>query len=367
MERSNWRKRLHMTDRKGSYAANGTPASSRRARKLPWIASGVVVFLILAVLASLFNGAPNLSLNSRAGGPNVPAPQATAALATAPAEAQAYDKSASVGSQPAPVGAATGATTAGGATGTTSQDSGTANAQAGKDWDRMIIRTATLQLKVKDVAASMDQVRAMAGAHAGYITQSDSRQEGDATVATITMQVPAAEFDSTIAQLRKAGLKVLNEQVGSSDVTEEYTDLNSQLRNLQATEQRILALTQKADKIEDILSLDRELRQIQGEIERIQGRVNFLSKRSQMSTITVSLYPDTPTVETAAKPVEGWNPLEVTTRAWNASLGLLANIGTLVLTVVVFMWWVLPLLMAGWLFSRRYRRTLPGASAPAEL
>lgn len=365
MERSNWRKRLHWTDRKGAYAANGTPVSSRRARKLPWMAaSGVVAFLVLAVLASLFNGAPKLSLDSRAAGPNVPAPQPTAAAMDS-IGVQAYDKPASE-SQPAAGGAATGATGAGGATGATSQDSSTANAQAGKDWDRMIIRTATLQLKVKDVAASMDQVRAMAGAHAGYITQSDSRQEGDSTVATITMQVPAAEFDNTIAQLRKAGLKVLNEQIGSSDVTEEYTDLNSQLRNLQATEQRILALTQKADKIEDILSLDRELRQIQGEIERIQGRVNFLSKRSQMSTITVSLYPDTPTVESAAKPVEGWNPLEVITRAWNASLSLLANIGTLVLTVVVFMWWVLPLLVAGWLFSRRYRRTLPTPPAPIE-
>lgn len=244
---------------------------------------------------------------------------------------------------------------------------GGANTQANKDWDRMIIRTATLQLKVKDVASSIDQVRTLAGAHAGYVTQSDSHQEGDTTVASITMQVPADQFDAAISQLRKAGIKVLNEQVSTSDVTEEYTDLNSQLRNLQATEQRILALTQKADKIDDILTLDRELRQIQGEIERIQGRLNFLSKRAQMSTITVSLYPDTPGVETLAKQSsEVWDPAGIASRAWNSSLELLANVGTLIITVAVFLWWTLPLLLIIWLLSRRYRRTMPPPSMAAE-
>ncbi|HET6261154.1 MAG TPA: DUF4349 domain-containing protein, partial [Chloroflexia bacterium] len=167
--------------------------------------------------------------------------------------------------------------------------------QEGQDsqgWDRMIIRTATLQLRVKDVAASMDEIRGVVGGHAGYVTGSESRQEGDSTVGTMTVQVPAAQFDAAISKLRVLGLKVLHESVTTSDVTEEYTDLNSQLRNLQATESRILALVGRAEQINDILALDRELRGIQGEIERIQGRLNFLGKRAEMSTITISLYPE---------------------------------------------------------------------------
>ena len=134
---------------------------------------------------------------------------------------------------------------------------GGSNQPANPNWDRMIIRTATLQLQVKDVAPSLDEVRGLAGAHGGYVVQSDSRIEGEYTIATITLQVPVREFDSVVSKLRKVGIKVLGENVSSSDVTEEYTDLQSQLRNLQATEQRMIALMQKAEKIEDILTLDR--------------------------------------------------------------------------------------------------------------
>jgi hypothetical protein len=234
--------------------------------------------------------------------------------------------------------------------------------QEGQNWDRMIIRTATLQLRVKDVAASMDEIRTVVAGHAGYVTGSESRQEGESTVGTMTVQVPAAQFDAAISKLRALGLKVLNENVTTSDVTEEYTDLNSQLRNLQATESRILALVGRAEQINDILTLDRELRGIQGEIERIQGRLNFLGKRAEMSTITISLYPEAVVVEPAPTPAEAWDPVRIANQAWDASLQLLANVGALVITVAVYLWWLLPLALFAAIFLRRTRRTMPPAS-----
>jgi hypothetical protein len=232
-------------------------------------------------------------------------------------------------------------------------------------WDRMIIRTGTLQLKVKDVSNALNEVRSLAGGHGGYISQSDSRQEGDYTVATITLQVPAREFDNVVSKLRQVGMKTISENISSSDVTEEYTDLQSQLRNLQATETRMLALQAKAVELEDILTLDRELRQIQGEIERIQGRLNFLSKRSEMSTLTVSLYPEIAPVEPMTVTEEGWDPARTATQAWNASLDMLSDVASVLITVAVFMWWAVPLLLlATWLALRpRKRQATPTASA----
>jgi hypothetical protein len=232
-------------------------------------------------------------------------------------------------------------------------------------WDRMIIRTGTLQLKVKDVSNALNEVRSLAGGHGGYISQSDSRQEGDYTVATITLQVPAREFDNVVSKLRQVGVKTLSENVSSSDVTEEYTDLQSQLRNLQATETRMLALQAKAVELEDVLTLDRELRQIQGEIERIQGRVNFLSKRSEMSTLTVSLYPEIAPIEPMTVTEEGWDPARTAAEAWNASLDMLSDVANVLIRVAVFMWWAVPLLLlATWLAIRpRKRQATPAAPA----
>lgn len=244
--------------------------------------------------------------------------------------------------------------------------SGSSQSQAQtRPWDRMIVRTATLQLTVKDVAQSVDKVRLLAALHGGYVFQSDSHQDGDYTVASITVQVPSAEFDKVMPELRKLDgqvKKIVQENVTSSDVTEEYTDLQSQLRNLQATEARMLALQQKAEKLEDILALDQQLRQIQGQIEQIQGRLSFLSKRSDMSSITVGLAPDKPLPEPTPEPLTtGWQPGEIALTAWNASLDMLSGIATLVITVAVFMWWTTPLILLGlWLALRSRRRPTTG-------
>ncbi len=237
--------------------------------------------------------------------------------------------------------------------------SGPAQAQT-KPWERMIIRTAALQLMVKDVSASVDSVRLLANSHGGLVLTSDSHQDGEYTVSTITIEVPSQEFDRVMPELRKLnGLvkKITSENVTSSDVSEEYTDLQSQLRNLQATEARMLALQGKADKLEDVLSLDRELRQVQGDIEKAQGRLTFLGKRSDMSSITVNLSPDAVLVEALASNT-GWQPGEVAQKAWNDSLALLAGMTNGLLTVVVFFWWTIPLLLlSAWAVARARRRT----------
>lgn len=246
----------------------------------------------------------------------------------------------------------------------------TTAAQA-KPWDRKIIRTATIQLTVKDVLTSVDKVQLLAAQHGGYVFQSDSHQDGEYTVSSITIQVPTQEFDRIMPELRKLDgqvKKITSENVSSNDVTEEYTDLNSQLRNLQATEARVLALQQKADKLEDILTLDQQLRQVQGDIERIQGRLNFLSNHSDLSSITVSISPDKlPAQPAESETAMGWDPGQVAAKAWNASIEMLSGVATVAITVVVFLWWAVPLLLVGlWLASRSRRRTAP-AMPPAAM
>lgn len=243
---------------------------------------------------------------------------------------------------------------------------GVSPVQQTQPWDRMVVRTANLQIKVKDVAVSLDEVRGLAGAHGGYVTQTDSHQDGEYTIATITIQVPSEEFDGVVSLLRKIGVKPIQETVTSADVTEEYTDLQSQSRNLAATEQRILSLMEKAVQIDDVLTLDRELRTIRSEIERVQGRLNYLGKRAEMSTVTVSLYPDALPVVATVKSPDAWDPAQITLNAWNASLDVLAGIGRVVISAVVFLWWAVPVLLAIWVVMRPRRRTAIPATPAGE-
>jgi len=322
----------------------GTPPGNGPRKRWPrLLAVGLIGCVLLAVAANALGGsrAHPLELRTMQG---YGAPPVATALPSAPLmpEMQAAADMA-------------GKNTAGGAV----APGGTASGQAAPaaPWDRMILRNATLQLKVKDVAASMDAVRGVASQHSGYITQSDSRQDGNYTVATITLQMPAKEFDAVMPELRRLGVKPVQENVTSSDVTDEYTDLQSQLRNLQATEARMLALQQKAGTLEDVLAVDRELRQVQGQIEQIQGRTNYLSKRAEMSSITVTLTPDILPVEPAPQPATGWDPAAIAQHAWEASLDTLAGAGSVIISLVVFFWWAFPLVFLLWLVMRTRRRS----------
>lgn len=229
--------------------------------------------------------------------------------------------------------------------------------------DRMIIRTAQLVLTVSDVESAVQAVRALVAATPGArILAAQTRYENDQQVATLTLQVPAASFETVMSALRRLAQRVESEATSSQDVTDEYIDLTARLRTLRATEARLLALLERAQRLEDILVLERELAQVRSQIERLEGRQRYLAQRSDLATITVTLQPE----GLAARPQPPrpiWDPLQTAERAFQASLRLLLRLADLVITVLAFSWWLalLALLLAA--LWRRRRSAGLGASS----
>src|SRR5262249_24861839 len=130
---------------------------------------------------------------------------------------------------------------------------------------------------------------------------------------------------------------------------------------LQATEAAILKLMDKATQIQDVLSLQRELTQVRGQIERIQGRKTYLERRTDMATITLSLRlpPVQPTQPTGG----AWDPVATALRGWQASLTILRGAADALIIPLAFSWWLVPFVAAGvyvWLQRRR------GATGPTQ-
>src|SRR5260370_11222615 len=156
----------------------------------------------------------------------------------------------------------------------------------------MARRPAALPGQVKDMEAALAQARQIAPRGGGFVSASNTRVEKvgdqDRMVADLTLQVRSDAADATLSDLRNLG-KVTTETSGSQDVTEEYVDLTSNLRNLQASESAILKLMDKATQIQDVLALQRHLTNLRGQIERIQGRQTYLERPSDIATITFYL------------------------------------------------------------------------------
>ncbi|MEW6034432.1 MAG: DUF4349 domain-containing protein [Chloroflexota bacterium] len=155
--------------------------------------------------------------------------------------------------------------------------------------DRMIIRTAAIDVVVDNVLGAVERIAQLAEQSGGYVVSSKTYGEGKKLTGTISIRVPADQFDATMRSLRAMAVKVLSQDESTRDVSEEYVDLQSRLRNLEATEQQLLRLMEKAATVEDALSVQRELAKVRGEVEQTKGRMQFLERSSETSLINVNL------------------------------------------------------------------------------
>ncbi len=116
-------------------------------------------------------------------------------------------------------------------------------------------------------------------------------------------------------------------------------------------------------RADEILTIQREINNVRVQIDRLRTRSEQLADQTQLSTITLHLESG-PLAPAVAPPADAaWDPSGVAGRAWSASLTILQGLGTVVITVAVFGWWLLPLLLVAWLVYRRYRRPAPARPA----
>ena len=156
--------------------------------------------------------------------------------------------------------------------------------------DQKIIRTGFLQLTVESVAETSPKIVALATANGGYVQSSsvnedlDGRHSGD-----VVIRVPSAKFDATVTAIKAFATVVNVETTSGQDVTEQYTDLEAQLRNAQAQEAQYLEILKQAKTVEETLNVQQYLSGVRYQIESLQGQIKYLSNATSYSTIDVSL------------------------------------------------------------------------------
>lgn len=186
---------------------------------------------------------------------------------------------------------------------------------------RLIIRTANLGLLVTDTEETVADITRLAEQSGGWVVTSNLYQYNqNAKSGDITIRIPATGFNSAMEALKSMAVEVLSENISGQDVTEEYVDLEARLANLEATAVRVRTFLDEAITVEEALAVNQELSRLEGEIEVLKGRMQYLSQSAAFSTISVSLTPD---ITTQPVQVAGWRPQGVAKAAVEALLGTL--------------------------------------------
>ncbi len=232
----------------------------------------------------------------------------------------------------------------------------TVTGQSGEtDLQRKIVRTGNLTIEVDDIDAALAAIATIAKDFDGYVVTSNKQGDTDVSYGNISIRVAASHFDEAFDKIRKLGIKVPNENTESQDVTEEYTDLNAQLRNLEATEAQYLELLKKAETVEDTLKVFQALSDVRGQIEQIKGRIQYLDRTSDMSLIQVSLQKTRPVNEA------GWSSLDTLKSAVRGLFTFGKVLANIVIWLAIFSpIWIITLVLV--LYFKKWRKPKAKAS-----
>jgi hypothetical protein len=154
----------------------------------------------------------------------------------------------------------------------------------------MIARSAQLSLTTKDFAKTRQALEEILKRHKGYIGQLNvNGPSGAGRTLDATLRVPATELDAALAELKKLG-HVEQESQSGEEVTRQYVDLEARLTNARNTELRLTALLRERNgKMQDVLSVEKEITRVRGEIESMEAERKNLGARVEFATVHVTI------------------------------------------------------------------------------
>lgn len=237
--------------------------------------------------------------------------------------------------------------------------------------ERLVIKNGELSIAVEDPEADLAEVMSMAEEMGGFVVTSslyfrtlESGQE--VPQADVTIRVPADHFDEALNRIKEGVGQVLRESVTGEDVTQEYTDLQSRLINLEAAETELQRIMEEAVRTEDVLNVYNQLIYIREQIEVIKGRITYYEQSAAFSAIYVSIVADA-----AVQPltIGGWEPVGVAKDAIQALINSLKAIANGLIWIVLY---ILPVLLVifiplrlAWAGIKRLRRPGKPAAPPS--
>ena len=180
----------------------------------------------------------------------------------------------------------------------TTQQKGVNAISSATDWDKKVIKTASLKLEVKDHKRFSETVYNSIKQLGGYVAGEEQLMLEGMIETTVTLKVPVAQFETLINQLSGADNKVMERKISTDDVTAQVVDTQARLEAKKQMRLKYLDFLKQSKNMAEVLQVQQEINGIQEEIEAASGRVNYLQNQALYSTINLVYY----------QPLAGYNP-----------------------------------------------------------
>lgn len=217
---------------------------------------------------------------------------------------------------------------------------------------RLMIKTGTIYVTVENINNFAEEVIKYVEGRGGWIVNSNIVEEEIIRNGNITVRIPAKTFNETMLYFKKLVKKVTFEEIQAKDITEEYTDIQSRLRNLESAEKQLLKIMDISGSIPDILAVQRELVQVRDQIEQAKGRAEYLKGNVEMATIHIDLALSEELLPIPA--TKKWQPVYVIKQAWKSLSDFFRHASYFLIWVGVYAIIWIPLVVIIWWATRKH-------------
>lgn len=218
--------------------------------------------------------------------------------------------------------------------------------------DRYLIRNVSLVIEAVDARLAKQTLVQAAKDLGGYVSSLHESVDGlGRPNITLQLRVPSAKLDALLPDVEGTG-KVLDKQLSTQDVTEEYIDTESRVRNLRKAEERLIEHLDRTGELKDIVLIENEINSRREQIERLEGRIKYLSHRIAFSTVNVSLR-EKPGPEPKTPPA-GFSSAKVFSEAMRDLVGAARTVWTCMIWAAVWSVVWAPILLALWAWGSRF-------------
>lgn len=204
--------------------------------------------------------------------------------------------------------------------------------------ERIIIKNADLAIVVADVEGRMEAIQKMAEVMGGFVVASNLYQSYtnnyvEVPEATMTIRVPSDKLDEAMTQIKKDTVEVQNESISGQDVTSEYVDLQSRLKNLEAAEVQLEKILEGATDTEDVVNIFNQLVYYREQIEMVKGQIKYYDEAAALSAISIRIIAE----ETIQPVVIGkWEPKGVALEAVQDLIDFLKDFVDFLIRFVIY-------------------------------
>ncbi len=223
---------------------------------------------------------------------------------------------------------------------------------------RMTTKNYSISSVVADVKKATQDASTLVTQNGGYVVNSNLEGYNDRTTAYMSVRIPANKAEGFLTSVRSLSVKVVNENISGDDITDQYTDVEENLRLLEATKVRFEEIWKSATKTQDMLSVLREIQNIQREIDSLKGSKTYLENLSKYSLFSLNFSKDE--MDLPYMPSESWSAEYVFKSAVRELIRNVRGIASTAIWIVVFAVIWVPVFIVGFFVYKKWGKQIVG-------